>query len=126
MEEEFNAIVGSEVEALKQTVADKDREIAELSGELQTLQVQLQTVGKYPSKEEEEVYRLVVETSELRAKLVEVEGEKWEREKQLEAAHQKMELLQQLIAELKEKKSAASQVDCCVDISFASCVSVKF
>ena len=83
MEEEFNAIAGSEVEALKQTIADKDSEIAELSGELQTLQVQLQTVGKYPSKEEEEeeVYRLVVETSELRAKLVEAEGEKWERER---------------------------------------------
>ena len=133
MEDEFNAIVGSEVEALKQTVADKDRKIAEVSGELQTLQAQLQTVGKYPSKEEEEegVYRLVVETSELRARLVEVEGEKWERERRLVAAHQKMELLQQLIAELKEKKSAASQVDCCVatlcgDISFASCVSVKF
>ena len=114
-EEESNAIAGSEVEALKQTIADKDREIAELSGELQTLQAQLQTVGKYPSEEEEEeeVYRLMVETSELRAKLVEAEGEKWERERQLVAAHQKMELLQQLIAELREKKSAASQVDCC-------------
>ena len=116
-EEESNAIAGSEVEALKQTIADKDREIAELSGELQTLQAQLQTVGKYPSEEEEEeeeVYRLMVETSELRAKLVEAEGEKWERERQVVAVHQKMELLQQLIAELREKKSAASQVDCCV------------
>ena len=72
-EEESNAIAGSEVEALKQTIADKDREIAELSGQLQTLQAQLQTVGKYPS-EEEEVYRLMVETSELTAKLVEAEG----------------------------------------------------
>ena len=54
VEEESNAIGGSEVEALKQTIADKDREIAELSGELQTLQAQLQTVGKYPSEEEEE------------------------------------------------------------------------
>ena len=116
MEEEFNAIAGSEVEALKQTVADKDREIAELSGELQRLETQLQTVSKYPpeeeEEEEEEVHRLVVETSELRAKLVEAEGEKWERERQLVAAHQKMELLQQLIAELREKKSTASQVDC--------------
>ena len=116
MEQESNAIAGSEVETLKRTIADKDREIAELSGELQTLQAQLQTVGKYPSEEEEEeeVHRLMVETSELRAKLVEVEGEKWERERRLVAAHQKMELLQQLIAELREKKSAASQVDCCV------------
>ena len=114
-EEESNAIVGSEVEALKQTIADKDREIAELSGELQTLQAQLQTVGKYPSEEEEEeVYRLMVETSELRAKLEEAEYEKWKRERQVVAVHQKMELLQQLIAELREKKSAASQVDCCV------------
>ena len=106
------------MEALKQTIADKDREIAELSGELQRLQAQLQTVSKYPSEEEEEeeeeeeVHRLMVETSELRAKLVEAEGEKWERERQLVAAHQKMELLQQLIAELREKKSTASQVDC--------------
>ena len=122
------------MEALKQTVADKDKEIAELSGEVQTLQAQLQTVGKYPSKEEEEeeeeVYRLVVETSELKAKLVEAEGEKWERERQLVAAHQKMELLQQLIVELREKKSATSQVDCCVHcvicFSFANCVLVQF
>ena len=115
VEEESNAIAGSEVEPLKKTIADKDREIIELSGELQTLQAQLQTVGKYPSEEEEEeVYRLMVETSELTAKLVEAEGEKWERESRLVAAHQKMELLQQLIAELREKKSTASQVDCCV------------
>ena len=107
MEEESRAIAVSEVEALKQTVADKDREIAELSGDLQA-----QIVGKYRSEEEEEeeVYRLMVETSELRAKLVEAEGEKWERERRLVAAHQNMELLQQLIAELREKKSAASQV----------------
>ena len=118
MEDEFNAIAGSEMEVLKQTVADKDREIAELSGELQTLQAQLQTVGKYPSKEEEEeeeeVYRLMVETSDLRARLVEAEYEKWKRERQLVAAHQKMKLLQQLIVELREKKSAAYQVYCCV------------
>ena len=116
MEEESNAIAGSEVEALKQTIADKDREIAELSGDLQTLQTQLQTVSKYPpeEEEEEEVYRLMVETLDLRAKLVEAEGEKWEGERRLVAARQKMELLQQLIAELSEKKSAASQVDCCV------------
>ena len=110
MEEESNAI---EVEALKQTVVDKDWEITELSGELQIIQMQLQKVEKYLS-EEEEVYRLTVETSELRAKLVEAEHQKWERERQLVAAHQKMELLQQLKAELREKKSAASQVDCCV------------
>ena len=119
MEEESNAIAESEMEALKQTVADKDREIAELSEELQILQAKLQTVGDYPSnmkdeEEEEEVHRLMVETSELRAKLVEAEHEKWERERRLVSAHQKMELLQQLIAELREKKSAASQVDCCV------------
>ena len=115
VEEESNVIAGSEVEALKQTIADKDREIAELSGELQTLQAQLKTVDKYSSEEkEEEVNRLMVETSELRAKLVEVEGEKWERERQLEAIHRQMEHLQQLIADLREKKSAASKVDCCV------------
>ena len=85
VEEESNKITGSEVEALKQTIADKVREIADLSGELQTLQAQLKTMDKYPSEEkEEEVNRLMVETSELRAKMVEVEGEKWERERQLE------------------------------------------
>ena len=78
VQNESNVIAGSEVEALKQTITDKDREIAELSGELQALQAQLQTVDKYPPEEEEEVYRLMVETSELRAKLVEVEGEKQE------------------------------------------------
>ena len=116
MDEESNAIVGSEVEALKQTIADKDREIAELSGELQILQAQLQTVGKYLSEEEEEeeVYRLMVETSELRASLVEIEGEKWEGKRQLEVIHRQREHLQQLIADLREKKCTASQVDCCV------------
>ena len=115
VEEEFNIIAGSEVEALKQTIADKDREIAELSGELQTLQAQLQTVDKYPSEEkEEEVYRLMVETSELNSKLVEVEGEKQEGDRQLEAIHRQMNHLQQLIADLREKKCAACQVDCCV------------
>ena len=115
VEEESNKIAGSEVEALKQAIADKDKEIAELSGELQTLQAQLKTVDKYPSEEkEEEVYRLMVETSELRVKLVEVEGEKWQRERQLEPIHRQMEHLQQLIADLREKKSAASKVDCCV------------
>ena len=111
VEEESNKIAGSEVEALKQTIADKDREIAELSGELQTLQAQLKTVDKYLSEEkEEEVNRLMVETSELRAKLVVVEGEKWEGERQLEAIHRQKEHLQQLIADLREKKSAASKV----------------
>ena len=115
VQEESNVLAGSEVEALKQTIADKDREIAELSGELQTLQAQLQTVDKYPSEEkEDEVHRLMVETSELRVKLVEVEGEKQERERQLEAIHQQMEHLQQLIGDLREKESAASKVDCCV------------
>ena len=104
------------MEALKQTIADKEREIAELSGELQTLQAQLQTVGKYPSEEdeEEEVYRLMVETSELRAKLVEAEDEKQEGKRQLEAIHRQREHLQQLIADLREKKCAASQVESCV------------
>ena len=125
MEEESNVIVVSEVEALKQTIADKDREIAELSGELQTLQAQLQTVDKYPSEEkEEEVNRLMVETSELRVKLVEVEGEKQEGERELGAIHRQMEHLQQLIADLREKKSAASKVDCCVQCvsSYEICI----
>jgi len=106
------------VEALKQTVADKDREITELSGELQTLQVQLQTVPKYPSEkeeeEEEEVHRLMVETSELTAKLVEAGDEKQEGKRQLEAIHRQREHLQQLIADLRKKKCAASQVASCV------------
>ena len=117
MEEESNAIAGSEVEALKQTVSDKDREITELSGKLETLQAQLQAVSKYPSEEEEEeVYRLTVETSDLRAKLVEAEGEKQKGKRQLEAIHQQKEHLQHLIADLREKKCAASKVDCCVYI----------
>ena len=114
VEDESNVIAGSEVKALKQTITDKDREIAELSGELQTLQAQLKTVDKYPSEEkEEEMYRLMVKTSDLRAKLVEVEGEKWERVRQLEAIHRQKEHFQQLIADLRGKKSAASKVDCC-------------
>jgi len=52
-----------------------------------------------------------VETSELRAKLVEAENEKQEVESWLEATHRKTESFQELIAELREKKNAASQVD---------------
>ena len=37
MEEESNGIVGSEVEAFEQTIAEKEWEIAKLSEELQTL-----------------------------------------------------------------------------------------
>ena len=62
-------------------------------------------------EKEEELHRLTVETSELRAKLVEAENEKQEVERQLEATHKKIESFQELVAELKEKKSAASQVD---------------
>ena len=62
-------------------------------------------------KEEEELHRLTVETLELRAKLVEVENEKQELERRLEATHRKMVFFQELVTELREKKSAASPVD---------------
>ena len=107
--EESNTIVGSELETLKQTIADKDAEIAELSRELQTLQAQLQEVGKCQSEEEEEegVHRLTVKTSDLRAKLLETEAEKQECERQLEATHQQMELLQQLTTSYKSITTSA-------------------
>ena len=110
MEEEYNAIPRSEVDAFKQTIAEKEREIAELSEELQTLQPRLQGVSRCQSEEEEELHRLTVETSELRAKLVEAEDEKQEGKRRLEATHRQIEFFQQLIAELREKKNAASQV----------------
>ena len=104
-------IAGSKTETFKKTIVDKDREIAELSGELQMVQVQLQTEEE---EEEEVVYKLTLKTSELRAKLVEAESEKQEVEIQLKAAYRQRELLQQLIAELREMKCDASQVNCCV------------
>ena len=113
MMEEFNAIPhsDSEVDALKQTIVEREREIAELSEELQTLQARLQGVSRCQSEEEEEeLHRLTVETSELRAKLVEAEDEKQEGKRRLEATHRQMDSFQQLIAELREKKNAASQV----------------
>ena len=111
MEEE---LAGSEVEAFKQTIAEKDSEIAELSKELETLQTRLHGMNRCQldkEKEEEELHRLTVETLELRAKLVEVENEKQELERRLEATHRKLESFQELVAELREKKNAASQVD---------------
>ena len=112
VEKEYNAIPGSEVEGFMQTIAEKEREIAELSEELQTLQVRLQGVSRCQSEEEEEeeLHRLTVETSELRAKLVEAEDGKQEGKRRLEATHRQVESRQQLIAELREKKNAASQV----------------
>ena len=109
MEEE---LAGSEVEALKQTIAKKDSKIAELLEELNTLQSRLHGVRRCQSEEEEEeLHRLIVETSELRSKLVEAENEKQELERQLEATHRQIESFQQLIVELREKINAASQVD---------------
>jgi len=52
-----------------------------------------------------------METSELRAKLVEAENEKQEVERQLEATHRKIESFQELMVELREKKDSTSQVD---------------
>ena len=110
VEKEYNAIPHSEVEGFKKTIAEREREIAELSEELQTLQARLQEVSRCQSEEEEELHRLTVETSELRAKLAEAEDEKQEGKRRLEATHRQMESFQQLIAELREKKNAASQV----------------
>ena len=115
VEKEYNAIPGSEIEAFKQTIAEREREIAELSEELQTLQARLQGVSRYRSEEEEEeLHRLTVETSELRAKLVEAEDEKQDGKRWLEATHQQMESFQQLIAELREKFAASQVVLECV------------
>ena len=106
------------MENLKQTIADKDREIVLLTGELQTLQAQLHGVGnsqleKQQEEEEEEeaIHRWMVETSELKAKLVKVEGEKQEGDRQLEAIYRQMEFLKRLVAELWEKKCSVLQVD---------------
>ena len=64
-----------------------------------------------PEEDEEgDVHRLMVETSELRVKLLETEHEKQEGERRLEAIHQQMESFQQLIAELRENKNDAPQV----------------
>ena len=107
-------LAGCEVEAFKQTIAEKDSEISELSKELKTLQMRLHRVNRCQSdeeKEEEERHRLTMETSELRAKLIKAENEKLEVERWLEAVHRKIVSFQELVAELKEKKSAASQVD---------------
>ena len=116
VEEEYNAIPGSEVESFKQNIAEREREIAELSEELQTLQARLQGVSRCQSEEEEELHRLTVETSELRAKLVEADDEKQEGKRRLEATHRLMESFQQLIAELREKKNAASQNVCVIHV----------
>ena len=104
------------MENLKQTIADKDREVALLTGELQTLQAQLHGVGNWQlerqkEKEEEAIHRWMVETSELKAKLVKVEGEKQEGERQLEAIYRQREFLKRLVAELREKKCNVLQVD---------------
>ena len=115
VEKEYSAIPQSEVEGFKQTIAEREREIAELSEELQTLQARLQGVSRCQSEEEEEeLHRLMVETLELRAKLVDAEDEKQEGKRRLEATHRQIESFLQLIAELREKKNAASQVVVCV------------
>ena len=122
LEEDSIAVAGSEVENLKRTVADKNREIALLTGEVETLQAQLHAVGncqleKQQEEKEEAMHRLMVETSELDAKLVKVKGEKQEVERQLEAIYRQMEFLKRVVAELGERKYSLLQVD-----YFLSCV----
>ena len=109
------------MEAFKQTIVEKDSEIAELSKELKTLQTRLHAVNRCQSdeeEEEEELHRLTVESSELRAKLIKAENEKQEVERQLEATHRKMVSFQELIAELREKKDSTSQVNVCVQQAY--------
>jgi len=108
---------GSHLKVFKQSIAEKDMEIARLSGKLQTLQAQLQLVTKCQSEEQEEdeLHRLMLETSETRAEMVRAECTKKKVERQLEFTHQKMQLLQQLTAEVKEKKLAVSKVDTTIE-----------
>ena len=110
--EESIVRAGSDLKALKQSIAENDMEIARLSGKLQKLQAQLQQVTKCQSEEQEEDehYRLMLETSETRAEMGSAECNKKKGEIQLEFMHQNMQLLQQPTAELKEKKLTASKV----------------
>ena len=114
---------GSHMKVFKQSIAEKDMEIARLSGKLQTLQAQLQLVTKCQSdeQEEDELHRLMLETSETRAEMVRAECTKKKVERQLEFTHQKMYLLQQLTAELKEKKLAVSKVDTTIEHGYILC-----
>ena len=117
MEEESDVRTGSHLKVFKQSIAEKDMEIARLSGKLQTLQAQLQLVTKCQSdeQEEDELHRLMLETSETRAEMVRAECTKKKVERQLEFTHQKMQLLQQLTAKLKGKKLAVSKVDTTIE-----------
>lgn len=108
MEEESIVRAGSDLKALKQSIAKNDIEIARLSGKLQTLQGQLQQVTKCQSEEEDEHYRLMLETRAEMGRAAEC-NKKGER--QLEFIHQNMELFQQLTEELKEKKLPVSKVN---------------
>ena len=113
VEEESIVRAGSDLKALKQSIAKNDMEIARLSGKLQTLQAQLQQVTKCQSEEQEEDehYRLMLETSEIRAEMGRAaECNKKKGGRQLEFIHQNMELLQ-LTEELKEKKLPVSKVN---------------
>lgn len=114
---------GSHLKVFKQSIAEKDMEIARLSGKLQTLQAQLQLVTKCQSdeQEEDELHRLMLETSETRAEMVRAECTKKKVERQLEFMHQKMQLLQQLTAELKGKKLAVSKVDTTIEHDYILC-----
>ena len=114
VEEESIVRAGSDLKALKQSIAKNDMEIARLSGKLQTLQAQLQQVTKCQSEEQEEDehYRLMLKTSETRAEMGRAaECNKKKGERQLEFIHQNMELLQQVTEELKEKKLPVSKVN---------------
>ena len=114
MEEESIVRAGSDLKALKQSIAENDMEIARLSGKLQKLQAQLQQVTKCQSEEQEEDehYRLMLKTSETRAEMGRAaECNKKKGERQLEFIHQNMELLQQVTEELKEKKLPVSKVN---------------
>ena len=116
------------MEAFKQTIVEKDSEIAELSKELKTLQTRLHRVNRCQSDEEnkeEELHRLTGETSELRAKLIKAENEKQEMERQLEAIHRKTEYFQELVAELRKKKKCCISGRLTCSYNYGMCVSNK-
>ena len=98
-------------------IKQRDEEIKSLSEQIRALEAQMERLQHPPPPStsskpssvrelelEEQLHQLTVETSEMRVKLVEAEDKKQEAVSQLESYGRKAEHLQQVIADLENKR----------------------
>ena len=116
---------GNKIEGYKAVISQKDEEVQRVFRQLQSCEALLQqqttksspsyesstctpkTIPTYELRKEEEIFQATNEVTELRVRLVQMEDEKQEAVRQLEAAQLEKKLQQEIIAELDARTRAA-------------------